>query len=133
MPDARKLDDAVVSPLLPAASDASAATTASGNWVDCSNYVGDLLVVINVGSVTGTLGSLAVQLQSAAANTGASAANEAADPRSAGLATITAVGTYTIVYAANYLANKFVGVSCSYTGITAAVMSVELIGRPKIH
>lgn len=129
MTDARNLGDSVVSALLPAAADASAPTTASGSWVDTSNYIGDILIVVNVGSVTGSYGSVKVQLQSAAANTGASAANETADPRNSGLLTVTANGAYVFAYGTDYLANKYVGVAVTFTTVTAAVMSVEVIGR----
>jgi len=133
MPDARNLGDCVAFPLLPAAVDASAQTTGSGNWVDCSNFIGDLLIVVNIGANVGGYGSVKVQLQSATANTGAGAANETADARNAGLLTVIANGVTVMAYDSDMLANKFVGVACTYTTITSATMSVELIARKSIN
>lgn len=133
--DARQFTDVVgnVYPMIAAGANATAPTTGSGNWVDVSNAVGDLLIIVNLGSATGSFGSLKVQLQSAAANTGASAVNEASDPRNAGLITAVATGVYAMAYKTDYVANQFIGVNCTFTGITAATFGVELILRPKIH
>ena len=130
MPDARNLGDlSQCFPLIPAAANAAAPTTGSGAWTDTENWCGDGLIVVSVGSVTGSFGSLKVQLQTSTANTGASAANATNDPRNAGLLTITATGTYVMPFNTDYLANNFVGVVCTYTTITASVFGVTLLGR----
>ena len=130
-----------VFPLIPSGANASAPTTASGNWVDVENFLGDLLLVVNVGSVTGSFGSLKVQLQSASANTGSGAVNETLDPRNAGLLTITAAGTYAMPYGINYLSSYatsgnagvgcFVGAKTTFTGITASNFSIDLVLDPR--
>lgn len=101
--------------------------------MDVSNYVGDILIVVDLGSVTGSLGSLNVQMQSATAATGAAAANETADPRNSGLLTVVALGAAVMPYGINYLANKFVGVATTFTGITACVAGVLVLGRKRIN
>jgi len=133
MPDARNLGDLVaLGPLIPAAANASAPSTASGSWLDVSNCVGDAVIVVDVGAATGSFGSLKVQVQCSAANTGASAAN-IVDPRNSGLLTITAVGTYVMPFSTEYVANNFIGVVCTYTTITAATFGVTLLGRKSIN
>jgi hypothetical protein len=131
--DARQLGDSLGYPMVVAGANATAPTTPSGSWIDISNAIGDLLLILNLGSVTGAFGSLKVQLQSATANTGASATNEAADPRNLGLITAGADGVFVIPYKTDFITNQFVGVACTFTGITAATFGVELVLRPKIH
>ncbi len=164
MPDARKLDDAVAAPLIPASLVSASVTklpvtfdggnfgsfdgvsptfdettksvygiTASGNWVDCSNYVGDLLMLVNLGAVSGGPGSISVQFKSANSAAGSSAVIEATDPRNAGLATLTSSGVVAVPYRANCISNKYAGASCTLSGVSSAVLSVDLIGRPKIR
>lgn len=133
MPDARNLADlSQVFPMVPAGANASAPTTASGSWVDTENWIGDAVLVVNVGSVTGSFGSLKVQIECSAANTGTSPSN-CADPRNAGLLTITALGTYVMPFNVDQLPLDFVGVACTYTGITAATFSAEIIGRKQAN
>lgn len=128
MPDARRLDDILVSELIPSGAHASAPTTASGSWVDISNYIGDVAIVVDVPSVTGSLGSLAVQAQVSAANTGASPAN-CVDARNSGLSTITAVGCSSFPINSDNQPANFLGVTCTYTGITAGQFSITIVGR----
>lgn len=131
MPDALNLGDLnQVYPLVPSGVHASSPqTTGSGSWVDVSNWIGDMLLVVDVSANVGGYGSITVQLQSATANTGAAAANETSDPRNSGLLTITANGTFVMPYSADKTANKFVGVNCVYTTVTSATFGVTLLGR----
>jgi len=138
MGHARLLDDCVVAASILAASQASAPTTGSGKWFDTTDVEGDILVVVNVGSVTGSFGSLAVQVQCADDVNGTGAAN-VVDPTSGssgtgytvaanGLLTITATGTYAIAITGAQ-AKRYLGVACTFTGITAAVMGVDIVTR----
>lgn len=128
MTDARRLDDVGVAELIASGSKASsaAASTQSGNWLDVSQCEGDLLVVVNVASVTGT-GSLALQASQSAANTGASAAN-VVEPRGS-LLTITAAGTYMMAIDQAKVGLQFFGLTGTLTGFTGVQLSAMVVGR----
>lgn len=130
--DARRLDDCTVTELLKAAAaaSASAASTPSGEWTDISNEIGDLLLIVDVGSVTGSFGSVNVQVQVGSDNTGASPVN-AVDPRGT-LLTITAAGVYGIAIDADKQPKSFIGITTTFTTVTAAVMSCVMVGRGNI-
>jgi hypothetical protein len=127
---AENFGNAQLYPLITACVNASAPTTASGSWVDCENFIGDVAVLVTIYSATGSFGSLAVQAQASAANTGASAAS-ILDPRNQGLLTATAVGSFVLPIAVNCMPANFLGVACTYTGITAGDFSIELIAKKR--
>lgn len=108
---------------------ANAANTAqaTGGWVDIRGFVGDLVVIQNVGAITGNIaGALK-------ASTAANGANNVALPFDDG-------NNFALVSAANNIQIKTVDVnSCSgwvqYVGTVGtgpAVVGVTLIARPKV-
>jgi hypothetical protein len=130
--DARRLDDLVAYSLFSTAT--TGGSTASGSWVDIENFEGDMVLLVNVTGVTGS-GTITVQPQLSAANTGASPSS-ASDTRGSSLA-ITAVGIYLLPLAvsqqpaqsgqsANYL-----GVDVTYSGFTGSVQECILLARAK--
>jgi len=126
--DARRLDDCVPVELVPSGSHTSSAacSTASGNWTDLSNLDGDVLIVVDVASVTGT-GTLSLQVSESAANTGASPSNDP-DPRGS-LFTITAAGIYALAINARNAAARYLGIVGTLTGFTAAQFSAVAVTR----
>jgi hypothetical protein len=116
-------------PLIPSGVNAAAPTTTSGNWVDVSNWVGDSLILLDLSAQVGGFGSVKVQVQTAASNTGAGAANFTADTRNAGLLTAVALGIFAIPIDTDAVPNNFVGVTCTYTTVTSATFGVTLLGR----
>ena len=57
MSDSTQRDDLVAFQMLSAisAANTAAATSGNGNWMDLSQYQGDILVTLNVGAVTGSV------------------------------------------------------------------------------
>lgn len=126
--DARRLDDAVVSELLKAASGTSsgALSTPSGGWVDISGYQGDVVVIIDVGSVTGS-GTLAVALEVGDDNTGANPV-ACVDARGVSL-NFAGAGLKALVVNSDSQPKNFIGIASTLTGFTAAVVCALLLGR----
>lgn len=138
MSDARRLDDVTLKVMLATinAGSGAAASVQSGNWFDLTPLDDDVVVVVNVGSVTGGFGNIAVQLQVSAAATGAAPSN-IVDPRGS-LLNITALGTYAIAVNSDdvpamgggpFGLSSFLGFTTTFTTVTAAVMSAWLVGR----
>ena len=128
MSDARRGDDDV-SNLLQSQNVTGAVATPSGDWIDLSDYEGDVAIVVNIGAITGS-GTVNVQARVSAANTGASAA-DAADPRGTIAQPAAAKAVAVIFVNATNQANKFVGVAVTLTGITAAQTAVTLMGHKR--
>lgn len=128
MADAHRLDDLQAANLLNTQNVTGSVNTPSGSWIDISNYEGDIAVVVDVGAVTGT-GTVNIQVQSSAANTGASPTSET-DPRGT-LAQPAAAGAVVLFLDVNTLANKFMGVAVTLTGVTGVLLGVVLVGRKR--
>jgi hypothetical protein len=128
--DAYNLQDLKqVFPLIPAAVNAAAPTTGSGSWVDISNWVGDGIIVVDLAANVGGFGSVKVQLQTATNAAGAGAANFTLDSRNSGLLTMTALGTYVMVFDTDAIPTNFLGCACTYTTVTSATFGVTALGR----
>lgn len=102
--DARNLQDLTLGTLLSAAAAANtaAATTGSGNWIDVSQFNGDIAVLLIVQSLTG---SLTGKLQCADDANGTSAA----DISGATFAAAVAGTPQIITVKANALAKRYLG------------------------
>jgi hypothetical protein len=127
MADAFQRDDEVASSLLNpvSAANTAAATTGSGNWVDLSQYAGDVLVTLNVGAVTG---SIAGKLQVGDDNTGANAV----DITGATFATLSAAGVANLSLNSDGTAKRYLGfVGTIVTG--PALVSVTVSGVKKYN
>jgi len=132
--DARRLDDLIPIPggAIPGEllyTTTTGGTTASGSWVDIENFDGDLVVVLDVHSVTGS-GSVNLQMSVSAANTGAGSVN-AVDPGGTSLAP-TAVGVYLLALGVDYQPQIYLGCTLSLTGFTATTSTVSVLGRKRI-
>jgi hypothetical protein len=138
MPDAKRLDDITLKVMLATinAGSGGAASVQSGNWYDLTPVDDDVVLVVNVGAVTGSFGSIAIQLQVSAAATGAAPQN-IVDPRGS-LLTITALGTYAIAINSDdvpamgggpFGLSSFIGFTTTFTTVTAALMGAWLVGR----
>jgi len=127
MADARRLDDVIaISELFYTAT--TGGSTASGSWQDLEQFVGDVLVVVDVHSITGS-GTVTVTVQGSAANTGSSPATAVG---TAAIAIATASVTPPAVFVGAYDPGEnlqFLGVNVSYTGVTGSILTVALIGR----
>lgn len=132
MTDARLLDDCQAASLLNAVSAANTAgaTSPSGAWLDVSNFVGDILVVQNVGVCTGA-GSINGKLQAATDATGAGAA----DVTGATFTSITSSPGGCQVYAISPdqcpAAKTFIGYVGTIAGFSAVLVSVTAHGRKR--
>jgi hypothetical protein len=127
MADAFQRDDEVASSLLNpvSAANTAAATTGSGNWVDLSQYAGDVLVTLNVGAVTG---SIAGKLQVGDDNTGANAV----DITGATFSTLSAAGVANLSLNSDGTAKRYLGfVGTIVTG--PALVSVTVSGVKKYN
>lgn len=133
MTDARLLDDCQAAALLlpVSAANTAAATSGAGAWLDISNFIGDILVVQNVGALTGA-GSLNGKLQAASDANGTGAA----DVTGATFTSITTSPGGCQIYAISpdqMPSNKtFLGYVGTITGFTAALIGVSAHGRKRI-
>lgn len=113
------------SPILPSvvAANTAAATSGAVQWLDTMALEGDILVVLNAASVTG---SIAGKLQSATSSSGAGAA----DIPGATFTTLSAAGSAVLAIDANWMPQRFLGfVGTVVTGpVTCGVVA---IGRAK--
>lgn len=132
MADARLLDDCVTGILVSAVSAANtaAATSGAGQWFDVSNWVGDLLIVQNLGALTGA-GSVNGKMQAASDVNGTGAADITG-------ATFTSVTTspggaqVLAVDPATLPSNKtFIGYVGTITGFTAVLIAVTVVARKR--
>ena len=132
MTDARLLDDCGAAALLApiSATTTAAATSGSGAWLDISNFIGDILVVQNIGVCSGT-GSINGKLQAASDANGTSAA----DVTGATFTSVTA-STNCQVYAISPdqvpAAKTFIGYVGTISGFTAVLVGVSAHGRKRI-
>jgi hypothetical protein len=107
---------------------ASATTTgsASGYWVDMTQFEGYVVFAVDLGTLTDT--SVAVQLQSSASSTGSSPATGGA---SALFPTVLAAGSptvQTLVLPAQFFANRYVGASAVTVGAGNCPIEIYAIG-----
>jgi hypothetical protein len=107
---------------------ATATTTvsASGYWVDMTQFEGYVLFVVSLGTLTDT--SVAVQLESSASSTGSSPASGGA---SALFPTVLAAATpqqQTLLLPASFFANRYVGASVTTVGAGNCQISIVAIG-----
>lgn len=133
MTDARLLDDCQAAPLLApvSAANTAAATSGAGLWLDISNFVGDILVVQNVGVCTGA-GSINGKLQAASDVNGTGAA----DVTGATFTSITTSPGGCQVYAISPdqvpAAKTFIGYVGTIAGFSAVLVGVSAHGRKRI-
>jgi len=123
--DAVHLQDLTATPLLPSISAANTAAATSGNaqWTDISTYEGDMVAVINVGAITGTV---TPKLQCADDANG----TNPVDITGAALTAINATGVAFIAIDRKSATKKFVGIVG--TVVTGPVLfGAVLIGRKK--
>jgi hypothetical protein len=111
---------------------ASATTTvsASGYWVDQTQYEGYVLYLVSLGTLTDT--SVATQLESSASSTGSSPASggTAALFSTAGPSgeTVTTPAQQTLLLPATFFANRYVGASVVTVGSGNCQISILAIG-----
>lgn len=121
--DARQLDDCGVSNMLSSVSAANtaAATSGNGQWVDTAGLQGDILVVMNLGAMTG---SLSGKLQCADDANGTNAVDVTGATFAAGAANTPQI----LAWPANGFAKRYVGfVGTIVTG--PSVLSVSCVTR----
>lgn len=134
MADARRMGDVQAQSLLNAVSAANtaAATSGAGFWVDTSQFVGDVLVVQNVGVCTGA-GSINGKLQAASDANGTGAT----DITGATFTSITTSpgGSQAIAVAPDQLpaGKSFIGYVGTIAGFTAVLVGASAHGRKRTN
>jgi len=132
--DARLLDDVQAVCLLAAVSAANtaAATSGTGLWLDVSNFLGDVLIVQNIGACTGA-GSVNGKLQAGSDANGTGAA----DITGATFTSVVATGPNCQIYALDPsqcpAAKTFIGYVGTIAGFSAVLIGVSAHGRKRTN